>query len=200
MKALMGTMTVDEQTRILERFNEKVNRLRQRGFTKESKGGGTIVEWRKGWGWDGFHIGPSEKTVEATVLTLRFFIQDNEGTSLSNMVKLYSNLNIEPQLPTQFNEIRDQVNFYLDAPSNLSISEEGPMTHKEILDLFVYGNLAHTNETAEANYRSISQTAFFPLFQYDFTSTIQLLMSALNEIQQINYLALDQLCSGRTPL
>ena len=194
----MRTITIDAQIRIFERFNQKVDRLKERGFAEESRGAGAIVEWRKGLGWDGFHIGPSEKTVEATVLTLRFFIQNNESTSLSNMAKLYSNPNIEPRLSTQFSEIRDQVSTCLDTPSNLSISEEGPMTHLEILNLFIYGNLAHANATAEANYRSISQTAFFPLFQDAFTKTVHLLISALNEIQNINRVALDQLRRGGT--
>lgn len=187
-------MIVDNQIRVLERFNEKVDRLRQRGFADESKGGGAIVEWKRGIGWDGFHIGPSEKTVEATVLTLRFFIQDNESTSLSNMNRLYSELNIEPKLSAQFCEIRDQINAYLDSPSNLSISEEGMMTHRQILELFIYGDLAHSKDaTIEANYRSISRTAFFPLFQDDFTKTLLLLLSGLHEIQMINNAALDQL-------
>lgn len=189
-------MNIHEKIRVLERFNEKVDRLRQRGFADESKGGGAIVEWNKGIGWDGFHIGPSEKTVEATVLTLRFFIQDNESTSLSNMNRLYSELNIEPKPIAQFCEIRDQVNSYLDSPSNLSISEEGMMTHRQILELFIYGDLAHTTDaTIEANYKSISKTAFFPLFQDDFTKTLLLMISALNEMQRINRKALEQLRS-----
>ena len=172
----------------------------QRGFAEESKGGGAIVEWWRGRGWDHIHIGPSERTVEASVLTLRFFIQDNESTSLSNVAKLYSNSDIESQLVARFREIRDQLNFYLDYSSNLSISEEGPMTQREIFELFIYGDLAHANNTAtECNYRSIRQTAFFPLFQDDFTKTVQLFMSALTEMQRINYLALDQLCRGGTP-
>ena len=193
-------MTIDDQIRILERFNEKVDRLKQRGFAEESRGGGAIVGWRKELGWDGIHIGPSEKTVETTALTLRFFTQDNESTSLSRMAKLYSNLNIEPQLSTQFCEVREQINSYLDAPSNLSISEEGPMTHQQIFDLFINGDLSHTNNpTTEANYRAICQTAFFPFFQNDFTKTVGLFISALNEIQQINCVALDQLRRVGTP-
>ena len=200
MKAHIGTMTIDDQIRILERFNEKADRLGQRGFAEESRGGGAIVEWRKGLGWVGFHVGPSEKTVDATVLTLRFFMLCNESTSLSNMAKLHSNLNIESQVAAQFLKVRDQLNSYLDSPSNLSISEEGPMTHRQILDLFLYGDLAHANNsTTVANYRSISQTAFFPLFQDDFTTTVQLFMSALTEMQEINCLALDQLRRGGAP-
>ena len=162
----MQTMTIDDQIRILERFIEKVDRLNQRGFAEESKGGGAIVQWRKGLGWDGIHIGPSEKTVEATILTLRFFILDNESTSLKNMVQLYLDLNIEPRLSTEFCQIRDQVNSYLDTPSHLSISEVGPMTHREIFDLFIHGDLAHSNNAmTEANYQSISSPRSFPCFK-----------------------------------
>ena len=111
-----------------------------------------------------FTSGRQRKRSKATVLTLRFFLQNNESTSLSNVDKLYSNLDIEPQLSTQFSEIRGQINSYLDASSNLSISEVGPMTHQQILDLFIYGDLSHTNNaTTEASYRSICQTAFLSL-------------------------------------
>ena len=193
-------MPIDDQIRTLERFNEKVERLKQRGFAEESRGGGAIVEWRKDRGWDGIHIGPSDKTVEATILTLRFFIHNNESTSLLNLDRLYSNNNIAPQLSTQFCDVRDLLNSYLDTPSNLSISEAGPMTHRQILDLFINGDLAHANNaTTEENYRAISQTTLFPLFQEEFTQTIRLFMLALNEIQRINCVALDQLRRGGSP-
>ena len=73
------------------------------------------------------------------------------------------------------------------------------MTHRQILDTFINGDLAHANNaTTEAIYRSIRETPFFPLFQDDFTKTVRLLISALNEIQQINYAALDRLGRGGT--
>ena len=170
------------------------------GSLKNPKEGEQSYSGGRVWGWDGIHIGPSEKTVEATILTLRFFILDNESTSLKNMVQLYLDTNIEPRLSTEFCQIRDQVNSYLDTPSHLSISEVGPMTHREIFDLFIHGDLAHSNNAmTEANYQSISQTAFFPLFQDDFAKTVQLLLSALNEMQQINYVALDLLRGSEAP-
>ena len=54
MKRAAQPRTIADQIRILERFNEKVDRLELRGFVEESQGGGAIVEWRKGRGWDGF--------------------------------------------------------------------------------------------------------------------------------------------------
>ncbi len=118
----------------------------------------------------------------------------NESTSLSNMQTLYSDLNVETQLISRFTEIRDQLNCYLDSESNLSISEDGPMTRREIFDLFVNGDLAHTNNaTTEANYRAIRETPMFPVFQLDFTLTVQIIMSALSEMQQVNCVAIEQL-------
>ena len=71
------------------------------------------------------------------------------------------------------------------------------MTHQDIFDLFMHGDLVHANDaTHVANYQSISQTAFFPLFQDDFTDTVLLLFRAVNEIQRINCMALDQLRRG----
>ena len=193
----MRTLTIDDQIRILERFNEKVDRLGQRGFSEESRGGGAIVRWDKGKGWDGIHVGPSEKTVEATILTLRFFIQNNESTALSNIAKLYADADIEAEISSRLFEIRDALNSYLDAPSNLSISEEGPMSHRDILDLFIYGDLAHANNsTIEDNFRDISSTAFFPLFQADFNQSVRVLVSALSEIQQVNVVAVERLRVG----
>ena len=125
------------------------------------------------------------------------FIQNNESTALSNIAKLYADANIEAEISAQLFEIRDALNSYLDAPSNLSISEEGPMSHRDILDLFIYGDLAHANNsTIEANFRDISSTAFFPLFQEDFSQSVRVLVSALHEIQQLNVIALDRLGSG----
>lgn len=193
----MRTETAEDPIGTLERFNEKVGRLAELGFAEEARGGGAIVELRKGQESDGIHIGPEEKTIQALALTLRFFRMNNEDTSLSNMATLYASLNVEPGLSKQFTDIRDQVNLLLNSPSNLSISEEGPMTHGEILDLFMHGDLVHTNDTAKvANYRAISKTPFFPLFKDDFTTTIVLFLGALKKLQRINCRALVQMRHG----
>ena len=122
----------------------------------------------------------------------------NESTSLTNMQTLYSDLNVEPRLISKFTEIRDQLSCYLDSESNLSISEDGPMIHRDIFDLFVNGDLAHANNaTTEANYRAIRETPMFPIFQLDFTLTVQTIMSALSEMQQVNCVAIEQLRRGQ---
>ena len=71
------------------------------------------------------------------------------------------------------------------------------MSHRDILDLFIYGDLAHANNSIiEDNFRDISSTAFFPLFKADFNQSVRVLVSALHEIRHVNVVTLDRLRSG----
>lgn len=186
-------MTRQEQTKILERFNSKVDKLDQCDFIKDAKGGGALVSYQSGKGWDGIHIGPSEITNDATVLTLRFFLQDNENISLHNMAELYQKLCVSATLKSKFLGIRQEINNYLDASSGLSICDEGQMTHREILELFLYGSQAHLNQDKADMYESVSQNDFFPLFQADFTETVVFVILKLKELQQVNSETLKEL-------
>ncbi len=186
-------MTTDDQIRILERFNETVDRIKRHGFVEEARGGGAIVEIGGPQGSEGIHVGPSEKTIDATVIVLRFFIQDRESTSLSNMADLYSSLNIESELCTQFSEIRDRLNGFLDSPLPIVLPELGPLTFKDLRDAFIYGHLSHANPEKEANYDFISKIELFPIFEDIFTKMIVIHIKALHDLQQINCKALEQL-------
>ena len=119
-------MTRQEQTKILERFNSKVDKLGQCDFIKDAKGGGALVSYQSGKGWDGIHIGPSEITNDATVLTLRFFLQDNENISLHNMAELYQKLCVSARLVNEFVNIRQEINNYLNASSCLLYTSPSP--------------------------------------------------------------------------
>ena len=187
-------MTRQEQTKILERFNSKVDKLDQCDFIKDAKGGGALVSYQSGKGWDGIHIGPSGITNDATVLTLRFFLQDNESISLHNMAVLYQKLCVSARLVNEFLNIRQEINNYLNASSGLfSASNNGQMTRRDILGMFIYGSQAHMNKNKVAVYESLSQDIFFPLFEADFTKTVAFIILNLKKLQQINLEALNEL-------
>ena len=186
-------MTRQEQAEILKTFNSKVDKLDQSAFIKNAKGGGALVDYQLGKGWDSVHVGPNEITTDATVLTLRFFLQNNESISLHNMAGLYQQLCVNATLINKFLGIRQEINNYLDASSGLSIRDENQMTHREILKLFLYGSQAHLNQDKADVYESVSQTAFFPLFQADFTETVVFLILTLKRLQQINSETLKEL-------
>ncbi len=186
-------MTKEEQARILETFNSKVDKLDQSAFIENAQGGGALVDYQLDKGWDSVHVGPNEITTDATVLTLRFFLQNNESISLHNMAGLYQLLCVSTSLVNEFLGIRQEINNYLDASSGLSIYDENEMTHREILELFLYGSQAHLNRDKADVYESVSQTAFFPLFQADFTETVVFLILKLKKLQQINFETLKEL-------
>lgn len=88
----------------LSLFNEKASKLSRLSFTKEifkCSTGVTIKINRKN---DGFYEltqerrGPFEEAIDAFVLTIRFFIQDNESVSLRNIAKIYEVAPIELKL------------------------------------------------------------------------------------------------------
>jgi hypothetical protein len=186
-------MASQDHIRVLKRFNEKVERLERLPFLKDASQGGAIVEWTRGIGWDGIYVGPKEESLGSVALTLRFFIQNNEPTSLFNMGNLYQGLEIDVAIVDEFFGFRQQINTYLDSPSNFAISDERKLTHRDIMEIFVYGDLAHANKDCEATFKSVSQTSFFPLFQADFTRTLGYIIKILIEIRHVNKKAIAEL-------
>jgi hypothetical protein len=187
-------MATFEQIRILERFNEKVARL-ERLRLHEAGQTGAIVEWKKEIGWEGVHVGPPDESVEAVVLSLRFFLQNNEPTSLFNMNSLYQTLGVSPVLVAEFQDVRNTLNALLDRPTPLSIEENSHLTHRDIFEMFLWGDLSHANKEHEDRYQAISKTPFFPLFQSVFISVVRDFIQALRVIRNINRSALDELRS-----
>jgi hypothetical protein len=119
--------------------------------------------------------GPDYESIAACVLTIRFFIQDNEAVSFRKMkFDVYDKLATSQKNKNDFNQIRNELNKYLDSDSPLGMSATNAnpewilasdmnerfkellnvsrdsgnkfTTNREILYLFVYGEFAHTNE------------------------------------------------------
>ena len=137
----------------LELFNEKANQLLESEFFNELGGGGAIVEFSRASGWDSVHVGPDDESTRALVLTLRLFVQKRERISLRKMGTLYSSLPISAPVKQQFDSQRSQLNVFLDSGSPLAISDEGPLTYRDILRIFVYGEYAHVDERCRQVYR-----------------------------------------------
>ncbi len=114
--------------------------------------------------------GPDDESIAACVLTIRFFIQNNEPVSFCNMEAVYDKLATSQENKNDFNQIRNELNKYLNSDSplersaknanperilasdmnerftellNVSRDSGNKLTNKEILDLFVYGKFAH---------------------------------------------------------
>ena len=84
-------------------------------------------------------------------------------------------------------------NMSLDSPSMLSIEDGRQLTHRDILEVFVYGAYAHTNPQRRRTFENLRTTAFFPIFQQTLVGTIVVFGRCLRSLKKINETALSEL-------
>jgi hypothetical protein len=177
----------------LKLFNEKAERLLSLSYWNKSLGAGAVVEWKRGEGWDSVFVGADEESLEALLLTARLFMQNNERISLGNVRRLYQTIPVDMALQDSVRAHCDELNAFLDSDSNLVIEEHRQLTHRDILEIFLYGGYAHTNAAKRRIFDGIRSTAFFPVFQADVVTALVRLARAIRSIQAINGEAISQL-------
>jgi hypothetical protein len=144
----------------------------------------------------GFHFdGPDDEAIDAFVLTLRFFIQDNEPTSLRNMSRLYGSLPINPTLVARFEQERAAANALLDSSAFISIDGER-LTCRRLVDTFVYGDRAHASPEKSENYRlwMSDDMVTKPYLLIAFCIAAMNFAGIVSRIRDINDEAITQLC------
>src|SRR5215212_2112673 len=148
-------LAVNDALATLRLFNEKADKLGQlslnrRMLERDFQFGPIVGPERV---VQGFHFdGPDDEAIDAFVLTLRFFIQDNEPTSLRNMSCQFASLPIDPTLVARFEQERAAANALLDSSAFISIDGER-LTCRRLVDTFVYGDRAHASPEKRENYR-----------------------------------------------
>jgi hypothetical protein len=144
----------------LRLFNRRVARLEQSGFWKryaesvpnviikfgkdisfESTGAlsfaikGTVHSWLEDF---------SQDEIDAFTLTYRLFTQDNDQLSVRSLSRIYDNDWMPREARENFSEAREHLNAQLDGYTKLDFGE-GPMKLRTLVDIVIYGGLAHTH-------------------------------------------------------
>lgn len=135
-------------TEVLEIFIESVNELLDSDFLAQAAVGGisTQMTWSQASGFLQERTGPKRDSVKAFLLTLRFFRQNNEPTSLCKMEDRIDGLEVDSSLKEQFRTSRKNFNSYLDKPPSVSFPHGiGANSRRQIFDAFLYGVFAHAN-------------------------------------------------------
>ena len=192
--------TLKKYKRFMESIHERKVEFKQ---SPEKAGLGTITLQ-----------GPDDELIAACVLTIRFFIQDNEAISFRNMKEVYDNLDTSQQNKNEFNQIRDELNRYLDSGSplvmsdkkansemilandlnerlaelsNASLTSENRLSYREIRDLFIYGKLSHTNETKREKLKQLLSSSVSAAFAgYIFMGILIQIMRCIFAVEEIN--------------
>jgi hypothetical protein len=200
---MMGrTVTIVAALRALRLFNEKADKLEASSFTRKilTERSGVEISAKRvetGVAVTATRFGPDQESIDAFVLTFRFFVQDNEPSSFRNMADFYSDagLPLDSETTRRFNEARDAVNAYLDEASFVQVDNR-PLTHREIFDVFMWGGLAHAyaqkgrKETFDL-WKSI--LGFFQILENEFVLALATILKAIFYIRELNKQAIQKL-------
>lgn len=179
----------------LRLFNEKADKLFRLSFVKtvfESNTGVTIsgkLTDEGNWQITSSRKGPNEEAIDAFVLTFRYFIQDNEKSSLRNLSEYYEIAPIDAEYKKQFKKIRKEINDFLDKPADILFKfNNQKLTRRIILDTFIYGGLSHSNDKGKkALYDSWMQIPPFKVFiENEFVYILSVMFRGIKIIRVLN--------------
>jgi len=188
----------NKEIKVLKLFNEKVDRLSSRSFLTKLDGSGVSFEAKKlNESEPELKVerkGPDEESIDAFVTTFRLFIQDNDRLSLQNVSKLYSNPSISKDLKDEYKRVRQKINNYLNSEISLFNFNGKKYTYREILEIYIYGGISHTNEAKTEQYKALmSHIIAKNFFDNEFVNVLANLYEALAYIKILNEKAINQL-------
>ncbi len=92
---------------------------------------------------------PSDEQRDAILLHLRIFLQDKDDISLSKLAELCNDPGISEKWKKYFEFERKMLNIKLDQVAAETKTDK--LTHRDILNMFLFGRIAHNNPVDKAN-------------------------------------------------
>ena len=167
-------MSITAELRALRLFLEKEEKLWGFSFSQDivNKPTGFTWNYHRDTGSTTSRRGPEGEPIDAYVLTLRFFIQDNEPTSIRNMTKhidsLFAKGLIRDEQRVSWGEAREALNRFLDSETFLKVNDEA-LTNRKILEVVVFGGYAHANVSEKKEFDSWQGAdLLFPIVMNEF--------------------------------
>jgi hypothetical protein len=92
---------------------------------------------------------PSDEQRDAILLHLRLFLQDKDDISLRKLVDLTNDPDLSSKWKDEYEKIRKVLNIRLDEV--VADGRKGRLTNRDILNMFLFGKIAHNNPNDENN-------------------------------------------------
>ena len=187
---------MEKKTReLLELVVEKAEKLRTFNFDSHvhEAGLGFHAERQADGSWT-IELGlPDEKERDAFILTFRFFHQQNEATSFNRILDVANDPAISIHWQEEVARLRGLYFDFLDCHSDYTVNLfEGQPTRAQMLDIGLYGGLAHANRPNKVlQYRQWTRDELRAgLFHQEFA---RILVQVLGLIYQLSPLCSEEL-------
>lgn len=180
--AVYFSLMKPENKQRLEEFVERAEKIRTYSYLdgKDKMVGFTINKVEDNWQVDYYQ--PSDEQRDALLLHLRIFLQDKDNVSFGKLAELHDDPEISEQWKTKFELERRILNIRLDQIAAESKTEK--ITHRDILNMFLYGRIAHNQPGDKPNklYRKWvnSEVAYNDMHNTFHTIIVWLLRAVLN--------------------
>ena len=176
----------------LKLFNEKADKLRNSNFVKAAvENSGVSLSWQEGESFQITRTGPTEENVDAFVLTLRFFVQDNDHRfvtfrSFIQTKRFQKSTEVSSKRP------RSYLNGFLDSSTMFNFYGRR-ITKRELMEVFVFGGLSHANKQKKSLYDQWMRLGLAPLLQNEFIVIIFEIMNVAQFVKTLNERVLNDL-------
>ena len=184
-------MTIDLKG--LKLFNEKGEKLENSRFLRNllTNGNSTTISWSEGNSVQIQTMTADDDSRDSFILTLRFFIQDNEKSSFRNMSKIYNSLPDDKkfnQLKKNFNEARTVLNDFLDRELDIKMNLYGEkVTNRLLFETFIFGELAHSNQHHEKRYKMwVANPILGSLIKVEFNNILYKILKLIKYVREVN--------------
>ena len=174
-------------------FIEKADRLAGSAFVKNAiSGSGVNLTWSIGKPVTVTRKGPDQENIDAFVLTFRFFIQDNEPISLRKFAHVFQSSFVLPQDTLDFDRVRTYVNAFLDSATMFELG--GRISHRELMEVFIYGGLSHANRLKKEKYDEwMANGLLAPFIQNEFVVVLFEILNAVVYIKNRSEIVLKRI-------
>lgn len=128
----------------------------------------------------------NREEIDSFVLTYRILTQRNDRYSILRLADIYNSSWIDEDGRRAFAEAHAHINEILDSPTRVDFGE-GPVRVKYLVDVLIYGALAHSNSEKEQQYKAWTENPTMAAAVWiEFMAALRSVMEVFRHIKDIN--------------
>ena len=136
----------------------------------------------------------TSELIDAFVQTFSFFIEDGEEESFEKISEVYSTLIGFDVEKNELENIRVEINGFLDSASNLDVGRN--LTKRELMGIFIYGALAGENKSKKKTYDNwVSTNVTEAIITNRFIGILVRVFESIANIRRINEAVIAKLAN-----